>query len=189
MMPKLCIISDESYKGNGIFQFSAILLQFYAYLPQNVVVRNLCRLKYLIGQTRHGAVHTAFFNIRWRRKIIQKIIFSNFPWFFTNFRTFYPKMWLSATPNELHFWYIYKALNSTWCINYASFRKTIIKGMGFFNFPRFLHKNGIFALKITNFHTSDFQRKWPSEQQWYEEWFTTKIISVAISSRYGRILM
>ena len=97
-------------EGMWFSNFPRFYFNFTYVLPQNVVVRNLCQRKYLIGQTRHDTVHTAFFNIRWKRKIIQKIWFSHFPWFFANFCTFYPKTWLFAIPNEIHFWYVLQSI-------------------------------------------------------------------------------
>ena len=174
----------------GFSNFPRFYFNFMHVLPQNVVFCNLFQLKCLIDQTGHGTVHTAFFNNRWKRKTVQKITFSNFSWFFANFRTFCPQNMAICNPKWITFLIcLTKQLTVHDAFTTHHLGRKNIKGMGFSNFPRFLHKNCIFSLKITNFRTSDVQRKWASDQHWYEEWFTTKIISVAISSRYGRILM
>ena len=57
-------LEKKSIKGMGFSNFLRFYFNFTHILPQNVVFRNLFRLKCLIGQTRHVTVHTAFFNIR-----------------------------------------------------------------------------------------------------------------------------
>ena len=93
-------------KGIGIPIFRDFTSILHVLL-QNIVFRNLFRLKCLIGQTSHGTVYTAFFNIRWKKgNRTENNIFQ----FFVNFRTFCPKTWLSATPNELHFWCVLQSI-------------------------------------------------------------------------------
>ena len=100
----------KNYKGNGIFQFSAILLQFYACFAPKWSFSLLFWLKCLMGHTRHGTVPTKLINIRWKSKIIQKIRFSHFPRFFANFRTFYPKTWLFCNPKWITFLYVLQSI-------------------------------------------------------------------------------
>ena len=150
-------LERKTIKGIGFSNFPRFYFNFTHVLPQNVVFHNLFQLKCLISQTRHGTVHTAFCNIRWKRKIIQKIRFSNFPRFFANFCTFCPKMWLSATPKLIT---CLICLKKNWTVHDAlpmhHLERKTIKRLGFSHFLRFLHIKCIFALKITNFHTSDF---------------------------------
>ena len=147
------------------------LLRFYFnfmhVLPQNVVFRNIFQLKCLIGQTRHGTVHTAFLNNRWKGKIVQKITFSNFRDFSPIFVRFTPKY--GFLQPQMHYFFI--CLTKHWTVHDAltmhHLERKKYKGNGIFQFSTIFTQKLHFPLKITNFRSSDVQRKWASEQPWY----------------------
>ena len=144
----------KTIKGMGFSNIPRFYFNFTHVLPQNIVVCNLCRIKYLTGQTRHGTVHTAFFNIRWKRKIIQKIRVFQFSVIFRQFPNVLPQNVAFCNPKLITFLI---CLTKHWTIHGAltmrHLERKILKGIWFSNFPRFLHKKCIFALKITNFRT------------------------------------
>ena len=160
MIHKLCIIIKKIIKGMGFSNFPRFYFYFTHVLPQYVVFRDFFRLKCLIGQTRHGAVHTAFFNIRWKNenhvenKIFQlSPIFRKFPYVLPQNLAFCNPKWITFLICLRKHPTVHDALT----MHYLEGK--ISKEMGFSNFPRFLHKNCIFALKTTNFRTSDFSAK------------------------------
>ena len=123
-------------KVGNFFNFPQFYFNITHVLPQNVGFRNLGRLKRLIGQTRHGTVYTAFFNIDFveKGKSYRKYDFPIFRDFSPISVRFASKRGFLQPQINCIFDMSYKTLNSTLCINYASFRKKNYNGNEIFQF-------------------------------------------------------
>ena len=131
-------LERKTIKGIGFSNFPRFYFNFTHVLPQNVAFRNLFRLKCLKGQTRHGIVHTAFFNILWKRenhienKIFQfSAIFRQFPYVLPQNVAFCNLRWITILVFLTKHWTVHDALTM------HHLERKIIKGMRISHFPRF----------------------------------------------------